>query len=138
MRKPYPTDLSDAEWTCLEPHLPTPIATGRPRIHSSREILDAIFYVLRSGCPWRLLPHDFPPWKTVFHYFRAWRIDGTWERMNRAIRERLRDFGDSANHLDLRWGSSLSWSEHRTLKATAAGSMAPAQEAASARRIEAL
>ena len=90
MRKPYPTDLSDAEWTCLEPHLPTPKATGRPPIHSSREILDAIFYVLRSGCPWRLLPHDFPPWKTIFHYFRIWRIDGTWERMNRAIKERLR------------------------------------------------
>jgi putative transposase len=90
MRKPYPTDLSDTEWACLEPHLPIPKATGRPPIHNRREILDAVFYVLRSGCPWRLLPHDFPPWKTVFHYFRAWRIDGTWERMNRSIRERLR------------------------------------------------
>src|SRR5829696_6548308 len=90
MRNPYPTDLSDTEWACLESHLPAPRATGRPRIHSPREILDAIFYVLRSGCPWRLLPHDFPPWKTVFHYFRVWRIDGTWERINRAIRERLR------------------------------------------------
>ena len=90
MRNPYPTDLSDTEWACLESHLPAPKATGRPRIHSPREILDAIFYVLRSGCPWRLLPHDFPPWKTVFHYFRVWRIDGTWERINRAIRERLR------------------------------------------------
>ena len=90
MRKPYPTDLSDAERNCLEPHLPVPKATGRPRIHNRREILDAVFYVLRRGCPWRLLPHDFPPWKTVFHYFRAWRIDGTWERVNRAIRERLR------------------------------------------------
>jgi len=90
MRMPYPTDLSDSEWACLEPHLLTPQATGRPRIHSPREILDAIFYVLRSGCPWRLLPHDFPPWKTVFHYFRKWRIDGSWERINRAVRERLR------------------------------------------------
>jgi putative transposase len=90
MRMPYPTDLSDSEWACLEPHLLTPQATGRPRIHSPREILDAIFYVLRSGCPWRLLPHDFPPWKTVFHYFRKWRIDGSWERLNRAVRERLR------------------------------------------------
>jgi putative transposase len=90
MRKPYSTDLCDAEWACLEPHLPASKATGRPRIHSPREILDAVFYVLRSGCPWRLLPHEFPPWKTVFHYFRTWRIDGTWERVNRAIRERLR------------------------------------------------
>ena len=74
----------------MKPHLPVPKAPGRPRIHNRREILNAIFYIVRSGCPWRLLPHDFPPWKTVFHYFRAWRIDGTWERMNRAIRERLR------------------------------------------------
>jgi putative transposase len=90
VKKPYPTDLSDAEWSCLKPHLSISKAIGRPPIHSRREVLDAVFYVLRSGCPWRLLPHDFPPWKTVFHYFRAWRIDGTWERMNRAIRERLR------------------------------------------------
>ncbi len=91
MRKPYPIDLSDAKWACLEPHLSIPKAIGRPPIHNQREILDAVFYVLRSGCPWRFLPHDFPPWKTVFHYFRAWRIDGIWERMNRATRERLRE-----------------------------------------------
>jgi putative transposase len=90
MKKPYPTDLSDAEWTCLEPHLPTPKATGRPRIHSSREILDAISYVLKSGCPWRLLPREFPPWKTVYDWFRRWRIDGTFERLNTELRERLR------------------------------------------------
>ena len=90
MRRPYPTDLSDAEWNYIEPHLPVPKDYGRPRIHSPREILDAVFYVLRSGCQWRLLPHDFPRWPTVYHYFRTWRIDGTWERINRAIRERLR------------------------------------------------
>jgi putative transposase len=77
MRKAYQTDLSDAEWVCLEPHLPAPKASGRPRLYSPREILDAIFYVLKSGCAWRLLPHDFPPWKTVYHYFRFWRVDGT-------------------------------------------------------------
>ena len=71
MRRAYQSDLSDAEWGCLEPHLPAPKATGRPRLHSPREILDAIFYVLKSGCAWRLLPHDFPPWKTVYHYFRS-------------------------------------------------------------------
>jgi putative transposase len=90
MRKTYRTDLSDAEWAYIEPHIPTPKAPGRPRVHPLREILDAILYMLRSGCAWRLLPHDFPPWKTVHHYFRTWRIDGTWERMHAALRERLR------------------------------------------------
>jgi len=91
MRKAYQSDLSDAEWACLEVHLPAaPETTGRPRLHDIREILDAIFYVLRSGCAWRLLPNDFPPWKTVYHYFRLWRLDGTWERINTAIRQRLR------------------------------------------------
>jgi putative transposase len=90
MRRPYPTDLSDAEWNYIELHMPAPKQHGRPRIHSPREILNAIFYVLRSGCQWRLLPHDFPRWPTVYYYFRRWRIDGTWERINRAIRERLR------------------------------------------------
>ena len=92
MRKAYQSDLSDAKWSRLQAHLPiTPKPTGRPRIHDPREILDAIFfYVVRGGCAWRLLPHDFPPWKTVYHYFRLWRIDGTWEKLNAAIRERLR------------------------------------------------
>ncbi len=91
MRRAYQTDLSDAEWACLKAHLPaTPKTTGRPRVHAPREILDAVFYVVRSGCTWRLLPHDFPPWKTVYHYFRLWRIDGTWERLHRALRERVR------------------------------------------------
>jgi putative transposase len=90
MRKAYQTDLSDAEWCCLEPHLPAPKANGRPRIYPLREFLDAIFYVLKSGCAWRLLPHDFPPWKTVYHYFRFWRLDGTWERMHAALRKRVR------------------------------------------------
>ncbi len=90
MRKPYPTDLSDAEWKCIEPHLPTPKADGRPRIHPLREILNAIFYIVRSGCAWRLLPHEFPPWKTVHHYFRTWRIDGIWKKLHAALRERLR------------------------------------------------
>jgi putative transposase len=89
-RQPYPTDLSDAEYACLAPHLPCPLHPGRPRIHRLREILDAIFYIVRSGCAWRLLPHEFPPWQTVYHYFRLWRLDGTWERLNTALRERLR------------------------------------------------
>jgi putative transposase len=94
MRKSYPTDLSDAEWACIEPHLPTPKASGRrPRVHSLREFLNAIFfYIVRSGCAWRLLPHElFPPWKTIHHYyFRTWRINGTWEQLHAALRKRLR------------------------------------------------
>jgi putative transposase len=86
----YPTDLSDAEFRHIEEHLPTANQRGRPRIHAPREILNAVFYVLKSGCPWRLLPRDFPPWRSVYHWFRAWRIDGTWERLNAALRERLR------------------------------------------------
>jgi transposase len=86
----YPTDLSEKEWGLLEPYLPAPKWRGRPRLHSPREILNAVFYVLKTGCQWRMLPREFPPWKTVFHYFRAWRLDGTWERLNRAMRERLR------------------------------------------------
>ena len=89
MRKRYPTDLSDAEWNYIEPHFPAPEGFGNPRTHDLREILNAVFYLLKSGCQWRLLPHDFPRWPTVYYYFRKWRIDGTWERINRAIRERL-------------------------------------------------
>src|SRR5919112_501610 len=86
----YPTDLSDGEWRCIRAHLPEPALQGRPRLHGLRAILDAVFYVLKSGCPWRLVPRDFPPWKTLYDWFRRWRIDGTWERLNAQLRERLR------------------------------------------------
>lgn len=88
--KRYPTDLSNDEWHCISPYLPRPTRRGRPRVHSFRVVLDAVFYVLKSGCPWRLLPKDFPPWKSVYDWFRKWRIDGTWERLNAELRERLR------------------------------------------------
>jgi putative transposase len=74
----------------LEPYLPPPNSRGRPRLHPLREILDAIFYIIRSGCAWRLLPHEFPPWQTIYHYFRLWRLDGTWEYIHTALRERVR------------------------------------------------
>jgi putative transposase len=90
MEKCYPTDLSDNEWECLKLHVPAPNKRGRPRTHSTREILNAVFYVLKSGCPWRLLPKDFPPWETVYWWFGRWRVDGTFERLNATLRERLR------------------------------------------------
>ena len=88
--KTYPSDLNDAEWQILKPLIPKAKPGGRPRTTNIRAILNAIFYVLRSGCAWRMLPHDFPPWKTVYHYFRQWRIDGVWEQINETLRIRLR------------------------------------------------
>src|SRR5215204_7437874 len=90
MEKCYSTDLSDDEWECLELLVPAPNKRGRPRTHGTREILNAIFYVLKSGCPWRLLPKDFPPWETVYWWFGRWRLDGTFERLNAALCERVR------------------------------------------------
>ena len=89
--KRYPSDFSAAEWSLLKPHLPAPKKRGPPRIHSPPEVLDAVFYVMKTGRQWRMLPKDFPPWKTVFHYLRKWRIDGLWELMNRVLRRRLRE-----------------------------------------------
>jgi putative transposase len=86
MRKKYPTDLSNAKWNCLRPYLPNPKAEGRPRIHSLRDVLGAIFYVLKSGCHWRLLPHDFPPWSTVYYHFRRFRLSGLWSLIPKVLR----------------------------------------------------
>jgi putative transposase len=86
----YLTDLSDAEWHVVQPLLPPEAKTGRPRQHPLRTIVNAIVYVLRAGCAWRLLPHEWPAWQTVYHYFRKWRLDGTWERVHQIVREQLR------------------------------------------------
>jgi putative transposase len=89
-RRPYSTDLSDREWAILAPLIPPAKPGGRPRSVEMREILNGIFYVLRGGGAWRLLPHEFPPWSTVYHYFRTWRNAGSWEQMHTALRERVR------------------------------------------------
>jgi putative transposase len=89
-REAYMTDLTDDEWPWIAPLLPRVDKPGRPRKHPLREILTAIFYVVRTGCQWRLLPHGFPTWKTTYHYFRVWPKNGTWERMHQALREKLR------------------------------------------------
>ena len=84
----YQTDLTDAEWRVIAPHLPKPSATGRPREWPMREIINGIFYVMRAGCPWRLLPNDLPPWGTIYRWFAAWRDDGRFERINHALVDR--------------------------------------------------
>jgi putative transposase len=88
----YPSDLSDAEWQILEPLLPSSLQRkrGRPRTRDLRAILNAIFYVLRGGCAWRMLPRDFPPFQTAYYYLRKWRQDGTWEKIHEVLRDRLR------------------------------------------------
>lgn len=90
-RQVYPTDLNDNEWRVISPLLPKVNREGRPRKHPWREILNAIFYVVKNGCQWRALPHDFPPWKSIYHYFRLWRIDGTWEWLNTALCQQVRE-----------------------------------------------
>ena len=89
-RRWYPTDLTDREWALLAPLLPAAKPGGRPRSPDLREVLNALRYWLRSGEAWRLLPHDFPPWKTVYFYWRAWRLSGDWERIHAQLRERVR------------------------------------------------
>jgi putative transposase len=86
----YPSDLSDHEWEILAPLIPPAKPGGRPRKWPMRKVLNATFYLLRSGCQWRMLPRGFPPWSTVHHYFRMWRLDGTWEKINAVLRERMR------------------------------------------------
>ena len=89
-RRRYPSDLTDAQWRTVEPLIPPAKPGGRPRSADVREIVDAILYVARNGTTWRALPHDNPPGRPVYHYFRAWRLDGTWERMHDALRDRTR------------------------------------------------
>ncbi len=81
----YESDMRDCEWRLLEPWMPPPSVHGRPRLWPTREIVNAIFYVLRSGCPWRLLPDSFPPWQTVYRWFASWRVSGLFERINHAM-----------------------------------------------------
>ena|SRR5688572_17906613 len=85
-RARYPSDLSDGEWAEIKSYLPAAKAGGRPRSVDLREIVNAILYVLRTGCSWRMLPHDLPKWQTVYTYFRAWTASGLWERINDGLR----------------------------------------------------
>jgi putative transposase len=89
MRKPYPSDLTDQQWVIIEPLIPVNMV-GRPREVEMREVLNAIFYLNRSGCQWDMLPHDLPPRSTVHDYYRQWRADGTWQKILDALRQKVR------------------------------------------------
>jgi len=87
---PYATDLTNAAWELIAPLLPAALPGGRPRTTDIRAVLNAIFYLLRTGCQWRLLPREFPVWGTVYHYFRSWKNSGVWTGLQKAIYERVR------------------------------------------------
>jgi putative transposase len=89
MRKPYPSDLTDGQWALIEPLIPVH-TVGRPRTNDMRDVLNAIFYLNRSGCQWDMLPHDLPAKSTVYRHFARWRDDGTWQRVMDALRQRVR------------------------------------------------
>ena len=91
MRKAYPSDLTDEQWDVLAPLLPAAKSGGRPRSVDLREIVNGILYTLRSGCAWRMLPNDLPPWQTAYKYFRRWTLDGTWERVHEELRPAVRE-----------------------------------------------
>lgn len=86
----YPSDVTDAEWNVISPLLPPAKPGGRPRTVPLREVVNALFYINRSGCAWRMLPRDFPPYQTVYDYFRGWRQDGTWTKVHDALRDLVR------------------------------------------------
>lgn len=90
IRKSYSTDLTDKEWLLLQPFMPEEKVLGRKRTIDLREILNAIYYLIRAGCQWRMLPHDLPAWQTVYYYFSHWRKNGLWVKLNTNFRQDLR------------------------------------------------
>jgi putative transposase len=90
VKKLYPSDLTDSQWNLIKDFFPLPKNTGRPRENEFRCILNAIFYITKTGAPWRFLPSQYPKWATVYHYFRKWRKDGTWIRIHDTLRAQLR------------------------------------------------
>ena len=94
-RMRYPSDLTDLQWVNIEHLFPQPrTRAGRPRSYPLREVVNAAFYLARSGCAWRMLPHDFPPWKTVSYYFYTWRDRGLWEEIHHILRTDVRRMDD--------------------------------------------
>ncbi len=89
-RNPYPSDLTDEQWLLIETQIPPEKPGGRHRTANMREVVNGILYLNRTGCAWRLLPHDLPPWGTVHYYYRRFRMDGTWQTIHDRLREQVR------------------------------------------------
>jgi len=89
-RTPYPTDLTDEQWNLVEPVLPDAKPGGRPRETDLREVVNALFYLVRTGCQWRMIPHEFPPWRTCYNYYRVWIDSGTWDEIVYLLRTEVR------------------------------------------------
>jgi putative transposase len=111
MRKPYPSDLTDAQWAIIKPLIPVP-TTGRPRLVDMREVINAILYLNRAGCQWDMLPHDLPAKSTVYDHFAQWRDDGTWQNILDALRQQVRTAGGHAP------SPSVASIDSQTVKAT--------------------
>lgn len=117
MEEPYPSDLTDEEWQLAALCIPGPSKLGRPPRYEKRAILNGIFYVVRSGCSWRMLPRDLPPWRIVYYYFMTWQRMGVWEVLHEALRDCVRLQSAKKKPRVLRY-STLRASKHLT---TAAG-----------------
>src|SRR4051794_31046935 len=89
-RQRYPSDLSDEQWAEIQRYIPACKPGGRPRAVDMREVVNGMLYILRSGCSWRMMPHDLPKWQTIYTYFRAWLESGLWQRILDGLREDVR------------------------------------------------
>ena len=96
--QPYPTDLTDRQWDCIKDLIPAAKTGGRPRSLDMRHVINAMLYIVVSGAQWRMLPKDYPTWKSVYHYFRTWRDDGTWQRIHDTLRAAVRRKAERHKH----------------------------------------